>query len=106
MRAAAPNREGEKEMETEAGETVISVHKSEKLKCDRCWNHVDGTGVHDYWPTYTICPRCVGTLLEIKWPPYILRTGELGLPDADYYICKDEAEWNRIKLGQIPLLCD
>lgn len=92
--------------QTHKVEVVVVASKSPHLKCDRCWKHDEGCGVHDYWPTYTICPRCVGTLLEIKWPPYIIRSREIGAPDADYYICKDEAEWHRIKLGEIPLLCD
>jgi hypothetical protein len=71
---------------------VISVR--DKLKCERCLRHVEGVGKHDYWPTYTLCPRCVEVLLEIKWPPYILRPGT----EDDYYLCQDEAEWFKIKL--------
>jgi hypothetical protein len=80
-------------------ELKITVSVSPHLKCQRCWRSVEGSGVHDYWPTYTICPRCVDTLLEIKWPPYILREGTTD----DYYICKDEAEWHQIKLGQVDI---
>jgi hypothetical protein len=76
---------------------VISVR--DKPKCERCLRHVDDVGKHDYWPSYDLCPRCVGVLLEIKWPPYVLRPGT----EDDYYVCQDEAEWHRIKMGLIGL---
>lgn len=68
-------------------------------KCERCWHHSETVGVHDYWPTYKICSRCVRVLLEMHWPPYIPFPGE----ENDYYICKSEAEWHRIKTGKQPM---
>ena len=85
-------------------EFKIIATRSPHPKCERCWRSVEGTGVHDYWPTYTICPRCVETLLEINWPPYILREGTTDdYTTDDYYICKNEAEWHQIKLGQVDI---
>lgn len=77
----------------------VSVVISPHPKCQRCRRQVDDVAVHDYWPCYRICERCVGVLLEIKWPPFIQRSGEVGDSSADYYICVDEAEWHRIKNG-------
>lgn len=82
-------------------ELVLTIHSVKHLpKCERCWHHHAEAGIHPLWPSYVLCPRCVGVLLEIKWPPYILRPET----ENDCYICADEAEWYRIKSGamQIP----
>jgi hypothetical protein len=82
--------------------------------CARCWRRTGDVGVHDYWPTWQVCERCAGVLLEISARPFILRngrtvgvgeTGEADDPDVDldYYICKDEKEWHDIKNGKLPL---
>lgn len=63
--------------------------------CQRCWNRVP-TAVHMYWPTCRLCERCVGVLLEMKWPPFILRP----LTADDYYVCADEKEWWEITQGR------
>ena len=64
-------------------------------KCQRCLRYVakEEHGEHHYWPTYEICKRCVGVLLDIKWPPYIMRS------ENDCYICENEIEWHKIKNG-------
>jgi hypothetical protein len=90
-------------MNGEESEITITVRRAQGEKCERCWNFSIETGVHDYWPTWKICPRCVGTLLEMKVPPFIFRSGQPGDPDADYYICADEKEWHDIMSGQKPL---
>jgi hypothetical protein len=64
-------------------------------ECERCRRLVPGIGVHDYWPSYHLCPRCVEVLLELKWRPF--------LPVKDgWYVCADEQEWHRIKMGLQP----
>jgi hypothetical protein len=70
---------------------VISLKNNHK-KCDRCFRYGFETNIHDYWPTYHLCKRCVETLLEIKWPPFIMNdeTGEC-------YVCKNEQEWHKLK---------
>lgn len=68
--------------------TIQMVSVKHLPKCDRCWHHDAEAGEHPFWPSYTLCPRCVQVLLDIKWPPFI-KVGE-----NDYEVCKDEAEWH------------
>lgn len=86
-------------------EAIAAFHRAQYIagpgtdKCERCRRHVQDVGIHNYWPTWKICPRCVQVLLEIKAPPFILRPGTAD----DYYTCKDELEWHRIMTGEVPL---
>jgi hypothetical protein len=75
-------------------QVIVSVMslKGHFKKCDRCFRYQNSVGIHDYWPTYNLCSRCVEVLLEIKWPPFIVN------PETkDCYVCKDELEWHTIK---------
>jgi hypothetical protein len=81
----------------------IKVSRSSPLRCERCWNHVEVVEIHDYWPTWRVCARCVQVLLEIKAPPFILRSGSEETKDADYYITRGESEWHQIKMGKIDI---
>ena len=65
-------------------------------KCNRCKRYTDDVNTHPYWPgeKYRMCHRCINTLLEMQnFPPFILRS------ETDYYICKNEIEWQEIKMG-------
>jgi isoleucyl-tRNA synthetase len=49
------------------GET-ISVRRSEKPKCERCWRYVQEVGRDGRFPT--VCLRCADALGAIGFPPY------------------------------------
>lgn len=73
---------------------VVAVKLAAGEKCQRCWNITQDVDVHMYWPTWRICKRCVGALLEMHTAPFIERSND------DYYICKDEKEWWEIRAGR------
>jgi hypothetical protein len=50
----------------------VAIFPASGFKCQRCWNFTDDVAVHPYWPTWTICARCVRVLLEMEFPPFLV----------------------------------
>ena len=46
----------------------VSVDRSERTKCDRCWRYTDDVGSQEKYPT--VCLRCAEALDAIDFPPY------------------------------------
>jgi isoleucyl-tRNA synthetase len=51
-----------------AGDNTISVRRSDKPKCERCWRYVQEVGQNRRFPT--VCLRCADALEAIGFPPY------------------------------------
>jgi isoleucyl-tRNA synthetase len=51
-----------------AGDETISVRRSDKPKCERCWRYVQEVGHNRRFPT--VCLRCADALEAIGFPPY------------------------------------
>jgi hypothetical protein len=45
--------------------SVISL-KDQYEKCERCLRYNKTVSIHDYWPTYKLCSRCIDVLLELR----------------------------------------
>ncbi len=46
----------------------LSVERSRRTKCDRCWRYTDDVGQQENYPT--VCLRCAEALDAIDFPPY------------------------------------
>jgi len=52
----------------DSADAEISVRRSEKPKCERCWRYVQEVGEDGRFPT--VCLRCADALEAIGFPPY------------------------------------
>jgi hypothetical protein len=67
-------------------EVEVSVRASDEPMCERCWRRDGECAYHDYWPTWFICKRCVGHLLEMKVKPFVNILG-------DWIMFDNEMDW-------------